>query len=167
MTAGDEPLHGSEAIAIPLAIVDRLSAGGRRVTGWATVELDRAERELAAGSSLGLAIARDVPDDELLGARCRLVTGGPTGRELLLLEPATEGRIAGSLARFGEGPVAVYVILDEEGFDELVRAAGPAGLVLSAEAAGPFGRQRLVAGGSPWGAHLCVAQQAEAATIEP
>jgi hypothetical protein len=39
--------------------------------------------------------------------------------------------------------------------------------VLSTEAAGPFGRQRLVAGGSPWGAYLCVAQSTGAATIGP
>lgn len=165
---GEETLHGAEAIAGALAIVERLAGrGARRVTGWATVELERAERELVAGSPVGSVSGHDVPGDELLGARCRLVTLGPADRELLLLEPATEGRIAGSLARFGEGPVVVYMILAEGLFGELVRAAAPNGLVLSAEAAGPFGRQRLVIGGTPWGAHLCIAQQAGAATIEP
>jgi len=166
---GDETLHGADAIATALAIVARLSgSSARRVTGWATVELDRAERDVVAGfASSGRTSARDVPDDSLLGARCRLLSFGAGEPELLLLEPATEGRIAASLARFGEGPVVAYLILAEEQFNELVRAAGPAGLVLSTEVAGPFGRQRLVAGGPPWGAHLCVAQSTGAATIEP
>lgn len=164
---GTEALHGAEAIATELAIVERFSAGARRVTGWATVELDRAAQEVAAGLGSGDPMCRDLPDDPLLGARCRLLSFGQGDRELLLLEPATEGRIAASLARYGEGPVVLYVVLAEQQFSELVRAAGPAGLVVLGEAPGPFGRQRLVAGGSPWGAHLCVALGAGAATIEP
>jgi hypothetical protein len=166
---GDEMLHGAEAIAAALGIVERISGhDARRVTGWATVELDRAERDGPAGFAPGRSTTvKDVPDDLLLGARCRLVGLGPGERELLLLEPATEGRIAASLARFGEGPVVLYLILAQEEFGQLVRAAGPAGLVLSTEAPGPFGPQRLVVGGSPWGAHLCVARSTGAATIEP
>ena len=169
MLPGDAALHGADAIAAALPVVERLTGNrARRVTGWATVELDRAEREVAAGfASSGQTSARDVADDALLGARCRLVSLGPGERQLLLLEPSTEGRIAASLARFGEGPVVVYLILAGEQFGELVMAAGTAGLLLSTEANGPFGRQRLVAGGSPWGAHLCVAQSTGAATIEP
>lgn len=166
---GDAALHGADAIAAALAIVERLAGtGARRVPGWATVELDRAERDIAADLAWPEPTdVRDVADDVLLGARCRLLTFEPADRELVLLEPATEGRIAASLARFGEGPVVLYLILAEEQFGQLVRAAGPAGLVLSTEAAGPFGPQRLVMGGSPWGAHLCVAHSTGAATIEP
>lgn len=178
----DESLNGGAAIAAALPIVERVSGGdARRVTGWATVELDRAERDVAADfASSGPATARDLPDDALLGAHCRLVTFGRGEGEILLLEPATEGRIAASLARFGEGPIAVYVVVPNARFGELVRDAGQAGLALSSEAAGPFGRQRLVAGGPPWGAHLCVARSmpeseppagsppaAGAVTIEP
>lgn len=155
-----EALHGADAIVPALSIVEAISGpDARRVMGWATVELDRA--------ASGAAKAQDLPDDALLGARCRLVTFGVVEREVLLLEPATEGRIAASLARFGEGPIAEYLIVPHDRFGDLVRDAVEAGLVLSAEAAGPFGRQRLVVGGPPWGAHLCVAQSAGAATIGP
>lgn len=169
MDAPDEALNGAEAIASALAIIERISGrGARRISGWATVELDRAERDVAARfASLGQTRARDVPDDALLGARCRLVTFQPAERELLLLEPATEGRIAASLARFGEGPVVVYVLAPPSSLRNVLRDLRDAGLVLSGEGAGPFGRQRLVAGSPPWGAHLCVAQSAGAATIEP
>jgi hypothetical protein len=47
----------------------------------------------------------DVGSDEVLGARCRRIT---LERSILILaEPVTEGYVAGCLARFGEGPVAV------------------------------------------------------------
>jgi hypothetical protein len=162
-------INGADAIAASLQVIDRLAGPeARRVIGSATVDMDRAERDLVAsfGSSARIR-SRHVPDDELLGARCRLVTSGSGEPEVLLLEPATEGRIAASLARFAEGPVAVYVIVPDAQFGDLVQSAGRAGLALSTEAPGPFGRQRLVAGGPPWGAHLCVAQSAGAATIEP
>ena len=166
MVPGDTALHGTEAIAAALPIVERLTGNrARRVTGWATVELDRAVQELTA--SPASPTTRDLPDDTLLGACCRLVSLGPGERELLLLEPSTEGRVAASLARFGEGPVALYVIVPSHQFGEMIRASVGAGLVFSAEADGPFGRQRLVAGGPRWGAHLCVAQSTGAATIEP
>jgi hypothetical protein len=170
----EESLNGADAIGTARQVVDRLAGPeARRVTGWATVDLDRAERDLVAafGSSVP-GPARAVPDDTLLGACCRLATFGVEGHEILLLEPATEGRIAASLARFGEGPIAVYVVVSARRFDDLLRDLRGAGLVLSAEAAGPFGRQRLVAGGPAWGAHLLIAEQApippgaRAATIE-
>ncbi len=155
-----DALHGADAIAAARSIVDAITGpDARTITGWATVELDRA--------ASGAAMAQDLPDDALLGARCRLVTFGAVDREALLLEPATEGRIAASLARFGEGPIAAYVIVAPARFGDIVRKARAAGLVLSAESAGPFGLQRLVLGGPPWGAHLCVARSAGAATIEP
>lgn len=155
-----ESLNGAEAIAAALPIIDRVAGPGvRRVTGWATVDLDRAEQDLAAAFvASGSATSRDLPEDTLLGARCRLVTFGVGEREVLLLEPSTEGRIAASLARFGEGPIAIYVVAPKPQFGDTVRDMGRSGLVLSAEAAGPFGRQRLVAGGPPWGAHLAVAE---------
>jgi hypothetical protein len=162
----DESLQAAAAISAALPIIERFASDGARwITGWATVELDRAVQELTA--SPASPTTRDLPDDTLLGARCRLVTPGPGGRDLLLLEPATEGRLAASLARFGEGPVALYVLVPSHQFGEVIRASVGAGLVFSAEADGPFGRQRLVAGGPPWGAHLCVALSAGAATIEP
>jgi hypothetical protein len=162
-------INGAAAIARPLETIDRIAGSdARRVFGWATVDTDRSERDLVAsfGSSAPVR-SRDLPDDTQLGARCRLVTSATGLLEVLLLEPVTEGRIAASLARFGEGVVAVYVVVQAGRFRAVVRDLRGAGLVLSGEGRGPFGRQRLVAGGPPWGAHLCVAQSAGAATIEP
>jgi hypothetical protein len=162
----DESLQAADAISAALPIIERFARdGARRVAGWATIELDRAVQELTAGRASPT--TRDLPDDTLLGAHCRLVKLGRGRPDLLLLEPTTEGRLAASLARFGEGPVVLYVIVPSDQFGELIRASVGGGLAFSAEADGPFGRQRLVAGGPPWGGHLCVAQSAVAATIEP
>lgn len=165
----EESMHGAAAIATALEAVDRIvGADARRVFGWATVDIDRAERDLVRPlGRFSASTARDLPDDTLLGARCRLLTSGLGEPEILLLEPATEGRIAASLARFGEGAVAMYVVVDHGRIGDLLRDARMAGLVLSAEGDGPFGRQQLVVGGPPWGAHLCVAHSTGAATIEP
>jgi len=80
--------------------------------GWATVDLDRTElafREtLPGGSRLG---REDLPDDVLLGARCRGIrTDLPNLPMVILVEPSTEGRLAASLARYGEGPAAAWVV---------------------------------------------------------
>jgi hypothetical protein len=162
-------INGAAAIARPLETIDRLvGPESRRVFGWATVDTDRTERDLIAsfGSSAPVR-SRDLPDDTQLGARCRLIESGAATLEILLLEPVTEGRIAASLARFGEGVVAVYVVLPAGRFRAVLRDLRVAGLILSGEGHGPFGRQHLVTGGPPWGAHLCVAQSTGAATIEP
>lgn len=70
--------------------------------GVATVDHERLAGELGLG---GL----DGPFDEpALGARgWRAVAGS----RLLLLEPSTEGRLAASLARLGEGPRVLYLTL--------------------------------------------------------
>ena len=147
-------------------------AGARRIPGWATVELDRAARDLAVGVAVR---SRDLSDDTLLGARCRLVEA-ENRDEVLLLEPATEGRLAASLARFGEGPVALYFLAPADRFGEVIEELGRSGLVMSAEAPGPFGRERLVAGAPPGRLHLLIGEDAAnppaspptgAATIEP
>jgi hypothetical protein len=83
-----------------------------RAIGWATVELDRAEREL--GYALGLPpaeAARWVPGtrEVALGAAARIGPRLGEGPLLILLEPDTEGRLAATLARHGEGVAAVYV----------------------------------------------------------
>jgi len=118
--------------------------------GWATVDLERAEEELVERLALqGTARDRPVPPDELLGASCRLLTSG-RGGEVLLLEPSTEGRLAAALARFGEGVLAIYLRVAATALP----AAHRAGLSLTAEGAGPVGRQRLVLGGPRWGPHV-------------
>ena len=71
--------------------------------GWATVELDRAARELQSRLPAGAAFVA-APPSLVLGARCRIATATrPGDPRLVLLEPATEGRLAASLARHGEG----------------------------------------------------------------
>lgn len=124
--------------------------------GWATVDLERASAQLGgqnlAGSGTGGSagvVAR--PRDELLGADARQVGPPAGGVSLILLEPFTEGRLAGSLARRGEGPVALYVAPDDgdltAAVDRLAAAGirtrlgscalGPGAVLLGRSAAGP------------------------------
>ncbi|MGZ6297565.1 MAG: hypothetical protein ACXWPV_10640 [Candidatus Limnocylindrales bacterium] len=70
--------------------------------GIVTVDHERAAADLPA------LVFRPAPDDELLGARV-LAAPLPSGRRLLLLEPAREGRLTAFLARHGEGLAALYV----------------------------------------------------------
>ena len=135
-TAG--PVDGTGLLARLRAAVEPQ----RVVAGWATVELDRAERELAAGLDHPVASAVDAPLDELLGARCRLIR--PTdASEVVLLEPSTEGRLAAALARHDEGWLVTWLVVDAAA----VRRAAAAGFRLSPSASGPLGLERLVLGG--------------------
>lgn len=101
--------------------------------GWATVDLEGAASELGGAWALAF-------DDRLLGASVRRSTGRAI--EILLLEPNTEGRLAGALARRGEGPVALYL--------RATNGARP-GRPRTRPGAGPFGPQRLILEGSPAG----------------
>jgi hypothetical protein len=89
----------------------RLAGATITAIGWGTVELDRAERDLAAGLELASGVSRWKPAtrDAALGATARLGPAIDGGLPLVLLEPDTEGRLAAILARHGEGVVAVYV----------------------------------------------------------
>jgi hypothetical protein len=114
--------------------IDRLleaAAPLRTHIGWATVELDRAERELGYART-----APATPDLEepLLGARARLIS------DLLILEPSTEGPLAAALARHGEGPLALYLV----GPSEALARVQAAGFRLSPSARGPLGPERRV-----------------------
>ena len=114
--------------------------------GWATVEIHRLAAELGREAA-----AR--PDDPLLGARTALIAGDPP---LLLLEPATEGRLAASLARFGEGPVALYVTAAESqrGMSRVQADLRARGLNVTPVVRGPFGPEVAVVGGPARGPHL-------------
>jgi hypothetical protein len=131
----------------------RLIAPGR-----ATVDLDRAEAGVRDALHVRRISAAD--DDNVLGARCRIVTT-ERGDAIVLLEPSTEGRLAAALARFGEQHVVDYVA----GGADVVQAAAAAGVGLSAVASGPFGPQRLVLGGPRRGPFVVIVDQA--ATIDP
>ena len=123
--------------------------------GWATVDAERAAAELRG--ILGLALVEPValPAEAVLGARCLRLErdADDDGPALILLEPKTEGRLAASLARRGEGVAVAWVA---PGLDDtrLLARANLGGLLLSAVGRGPFGTERLVLGGPVWGPHL-------------
>lgn len=130
--------------------------------GWATVELDRAALELGAVLLPGTSFQPGPPSDHL-GARCRLGWVAAAFVEelaaiVVLLEASTEGRLAATLARHGEGWCATW----EAGADGNVRT----GLDerLSAVRTGPIGPERLRLGDPVSGPHRLVVA---AATIEP
>lgn len=129
-------------------LVDRVVPAGSwttLATIWATVDRERAA---AALGGAGDELARD----EHLGAFVLLV-GSPDGEPAIaLVEPSTEGRLAATLARHGEGPIGRYVAVDERvPWAELAARAAGAGLAMSPPAGGPFGPSRLIVGGPPFG----------------
>lgn len=130
--------------------------------GWGTVDLERAA--LGQGSDRPTA---PLPDDELLGARCLSV--GPTADDLpiVLLEPNTEARLAASLARHGEGPIVLYLLVPARTIDRFRVVAPASGVHLSRPATGPFGRAVLVLDEAAWGPHVIVAAAAGRGTIGP
>jgi hypothetical protein len=126
-------------------------AAGALAVGWATVELDRAARELSDLLGSGHTFV-DAPSSEVLGARCRVGSGASDGGvRIVLLEPATEGRLSATLARHGEGWVATWVAAPT------VPTVPPSPAAqLSGARPGPFGEERLVLGGSVTGPHRLV-----------
>ena len=178
MTFDAADLHGGAALIAAIARLRDAVQPRSEVGGWATVELDRTEAsfEAAAGPSESVAFPatgaapggardefrdarndlgdelRDELRDELLGALARVIRTTDQ-RDVVLLEPFTEGRLAAALARHGEGFAVLYLIADTEA---LVRARA-AGFVLSSVGLGPFGPQRLVVEGPRWGPFLVIA----------
>jgi hypothetical protein len=113
-----------------------------RAVAIATVDLER------AGAAFG-GLLEELPRDPLLGAR----VARAAGPGVVVAEPTSEGRLAATLARVGEGPTALYV------------AAGPAALdgiqarLISLgerprRGDGPFGPQLLAWTRPPWGPHV-------------
>jgi hypothetical protein len=161
MTVGAEVLAGlvaaAEAIRAQAAERDGPDGPIGRAElvgiGWATVELERAAREL--GAELGIDPGGWVPTarDALLGARAwsapAPVDDGPA---IVLLEPDAEGRLAATLVRFAEGVGAVYLRAPVEG-----RSAPAAGSVhprVSAVAQSALGPARLVLDRPAWGPNV-------------
>ena len=121
-------------------------AVGPIAIGWATVDLDRAIPEIAL--ELGLAASKFAPsaDSEILGARGQVVAAAIDGEvSLVILEPSSEGRLAAALARYGEGPIAVWFLAEGE-------PERPGGAIGEARP-GPFGQERLAPGGLVGGLH--------------
>jgi hypothetical protein len=127
-------------------------AAGSLAVGWATVELERAARELShllePGSSFSAA-----PPSVVLGARCRV---GPAatdaGLRIVILEPDSEGRLAATLARSGEGWAVTWTVALASASQAV--SAGP--VRLSAARPGPFGHERLELHGPLAGPHRLV-----------
>ena len=126
--------------------------------GWATVELERAARELAAGLGIDAGAWVPAPRDALLGARAwSAPTPVDDGPAIVLLEPDTEGRLAATLVRFAEGVAAVYLR------DPVAGAAAPdpestevraSAAVEGTAAQSALGPARVVPGGPAWGPHV-------------
>lgn len=105
--------------------------------GWATIELDRAARDIGGAWE-------PAAHDRLLGAS---VWRSPQDHpRSLVLEPNTEGRLAGALARYGEGPIALYLRVPDPG--QAVAALRPR------QGSGPFGQEWLIPGPYPAGPFL-------------
>jgi hypothetical protein len=98
---------------------------------WQTVDVDRTVADL------GLA-AETVANDDVLGGQ-GVIVRPRDGVPVVILEPSTEGPLAESLARHGEGDAGTYAV-PPGGLDEARRG----GFTLAREAQGPFGREALV-----------------------
>jgi hypothetical protein len=149
-------MSGSPAIDV-LALL--LPAGTEPVVLaiiWATVDVERA---LAGIGLPGVA----APDDRLLGASVRLVRP-PDAGPIALLEPVTEGLIAATLAKSGEGPAGRYVAA-ADGLANVRARAEVAGIAVGREDDGPFGPSLLVLGGGRAGPHLVLVDRS-AGTID-
>lgn len=153
---GGEPAPEDDAPAVAANGADRTRPLRLAGLGWATVELDRAFDEL--GMWLGDA-EEATADDPLLGARARAFeAGGLPGDRVVLLEPSTEGRLAASLARDGEGPAALY-LRPAEGLAAWLASARRRGVSVSVRRIGPLGSSVLLTGGPVSGPHLVIVDE--------
>lgn len=115
-------------------------AHGALAVGWATVDLERAVGELSHLLRAGSEFV-EAASSVLLGARCCAGSAADDpGLRIVLLEPETEGRLAATLARGGEGWVATWTAEPA--------AAARHGHV-SVARPGPLGEERLVLDGPP------------------
>jgi hypothetical protein len=125
--------------------------------GWTTVELARAEASILVAAAGMIGRFEDAPGDALIGAHVRVamlrLPAVPSVRTLALLEPSTEGRLARSLARLGEGPAVVWLA-------GAATASSSPVPDTSARAAGPFGPERLLLEGERDGRLILVTDDA-------
>ena len=129
--------------ALALDIAPQLGEHPIVALGWATVDLDAVRSRIESDAGFG---AFDLaPRDDHLGARAAVHRPGDASGEPIeiLLEPDTEGRIAASLARHGEGFAAIWFGQPSDAEVEAPNGFGPL-------ADGPLGPARLLLGGPPW-----------------
>jgi hypothetical protein len=140
--------------------VERIAGPGARTlaTIWATVDIERtlAEREISESTP--------TVGDALLGARVVIVAAAP-GPDLpiAIVEPETEGRLAATLARHGEGPIGRYISV-ADGLDQARARAASIEIAVSRVEPGPFGRSMLVLLGPATGPHLILCDPAVPST---
>ncbi len=120
----------------------------------ATVDLERSLADRGREAEVSTAV-----DEPLLGARVVLIRD-PDASTLAVAEPSTEGRLAASLARHGEGPAGRYAAVPNgDDLQAFRRRAAAAGVGVSRVAIGPFGRSVLVLNGPATGPHLIVVER--------
>ena len=174
-SATDEPRDAGRLMLEPVPEGDRIhDEGGAHGwapglalagVGWATVDLDRADADL--GQWLGEPVAARRTADPHLGAAARVRAGGGLpGERFVLLEPSTEGRVAASLARDGEGPCALY-LRPSAGLTAWSREARTRGVHLGVRRLGPLGASVLVLGGPASGPHLLLVDALPATKAAP
>jgi hypothetical protein len=147
LVPGGDRHDDAEAAATPELMI--------RGLGWATVDTERAATDFVQALDLtGTATSTD--RDRLVGGYAHELRDErlPGGR-LVILEPSTEGRLAASLARDGEGPAVLYLGA-VDGLDAWLVEARKLGVIVSRPEAGPVGRSVLVLGGAAAGPHLVV-----------
>lgn len=134
----DRPMIGPIAVR-PVAV------------GWATVDLERTAADLAAADG---GTIRPAASDTLLGAATAVVlpAGHSTapmpvpGPALVLLEPASEGRLAAALARWDEGGTVLYLGARNGDLGSALERLAVVG-VRTASGHGPFGEAALILDG--------------------
>jgi len=124
---------------------------------WATVDTERTLADLDAR------VGSPVANDELLGARVAVIAATPSRPVLAIAEPSTEGRLALTLARHGEGLAGRYVAVADDLTAARRRAAG-SGIAVSRVGDGPFGRSMLVLLGPASGPHMILCDPAVPST---
>ena len=158
-TAGQPGMRATLTAAAERILADLAGRGRLELTGigWATVELARAERELTEALQEDLVAGFEpAADDGIMGAYAR-VGRMAGGLALVLLEPNTEGRLAGALARWGEAVVVAYAVTPPwraEGRE----AQRERQVEVAWTASGPLGPARYLAGGRR-GPHVIVVKQ--------
>jgi hypothetical protein len=124
---------------------------------WATVDLERTLRDL--GEETRDALGDAAASDAHLGARVLFVPARAGHPALAIAEPATEGRLAATLARHGEGLVGRYLAV-ADGLDQARARAYGTGVAVSRVEIGPFGPSVLVLIGPVTGPHLILCEPA-------
>jgi hypothetical protein len=148
----DRERHGLDADD---AIADLAGSGAIVLASiWATVDLGRR----LDGPGLPLPTA-EPSDDPLLGAWVVVMAPDAEGSRLAIAEPNTEGRLAATLARHGEGLAGRYVAV-ADGLAIARSRAADAGIAVSRVEEGPFGPSMLVLIGPVSGPHLILCDPA-------